>query len=134
MRIAQVLGGRAHWIFEADAMPEFAPDIVLMDITGRDPAPQEGWLFDGTNFRPPPAPPLQPIPPWAFMDLFSDAEFEAIETFARTNAKAAVFLRRLVGRPLVSSSDAKIIAAMAALVTAGILTAPRRDEILASFG
>lgn len=45
MRIAQILYNKAHWIFEADEMPEFAPDIVLIDITGRDDI-QEGWDYN----------------------------------------------------------------------------------------
>lgn len=44
-RFAQILWDRAHWIFEADEMPEFAPDIVLVDITGRDDI-QEGWNYN----------------------------------------------------------------------------------------
>lgn len=44
-RFAQVLHGKSHWIFEADEMPEFAPDIVLVDITGRDDI-QEGWDYN----------------------------------------------------------------------------------------
>lgn len=45
MRIAQILYEKAHWIFEADEMPEFAPNIVLVDITGCDNI-QEGWDYN----------------------------------------------------------------------------------------
>lgn len=50
MRIAQILYNKAHWIFEAEEIPEWPPDpqgnpIVLVDITGK-PEVQEGWDYD----------------------------------------------------------------------------------------
>lgn len=54
MRFAQILYDKAHWIFEADKKPEFAPSIVLVDISGRNDI-REGWDYDtGTGeFTPP---------------------------------------------------------------------------------
>ena len=48
-KFAQLLYGKAHWVFEADVMPEFAPDIVLKDITDLVPQPEEGWNYDPTT-------------------------------------------------------------------------------------
>ena len=45
MRFAQILYDKAHWIFEADEKPEFAPNIILVDITGQDEI-KEGWDYD----------------------------------------------------------------------------------------
>lgn len=45
MKFAQILYDKAHWIFEADEKPDFAPDIILVDITGRNDI-QEGWDYD----------------------------------------------------------------------------------------
>lgn len=45
MKFAQILYNRAHWIFEADEKPEFAPNIVLVDITEK-PEVQEGWDYN----------------------------------------------------------------------------------------
>lgn len=42
---AQILRDRVHWIFEAGEKPEYAPDIVLVDITGRNDI-QEGWDYN----------------------------------------------------------------------------------------
>lgn len=33
MKFAQILNNKAHWVFEAEVMPEFAPDIIIKDIT-----------------------------------------------------------------------------------------------------
>jgi len=45
MKFAQILYNKAHWIFEAEEKPEFAPNIVLFDITGRNDI-QEGWDYN----------------------------------------------------------------------------------------
>lgn len=44
-RYAQILWGKAHWVFEAEEAPEFAPDIVIVDITD-NPEIQEGWDYN----------------------------------------------------------------------------------------
>ncbi|WP_018306455.1 hypothetical protein [Desulfitobacterium hafniense] len=51
MKLCQIINGIAWWIFESEEMPEFAnvPGVVLKDITGLDPQPQEGWLYDETT-------------------------------------------------------------------------------------
>ena len=50
MRYAQILNGQAHWVFECAEKPEFAPNIVLVEV---GPEVQEGWLWNGTAFRGP---------------------------------------------------------------------------------
>lgn len=67
MLIAQILHDRAHWIFEADKMPNWPPTpdgkpIELIDVTGKDV--KEGYLYDrdtNTFIAPPPMP--EPIEP-----------------------------------------------------------------------
>ncbi|WP_039044185.1 hypothetical protein [Sporosarcina sp. ZBG7A] len=45
MRYAQILHNKVHWIFESEEKPQFAPNIVLVDITDK-PDVQEGWDYD----------------------------------------------------------------------------------------
>ena len=45
MKFAQILYDKAHWIFEADEKPKFAPNIVLVHITSK-PDVQEGWDYN----------------------------------------------------------------------------------------
>ena len=73
MRIAQILNGAAHWIFEADEMPAWPPGpdgkaMVLMDITAL-PDVSEGWLYDEETggFAEPPAE-EEPLAPVASLD------------------------------------------------------------------
>ncbi|CDX04144.1 hypothetical protein DesLBE_1948 [Desulfitobacterium sp. LBE] len=44
-RFAQIHENKAWWIFEAEEAPEFASNIVLMDITDISEV-QEGWFYD----------------------------------------------------------------------------------------
>lgn len=46
MKFVQILYNKAHWIFEAEERPEFAANIVLVDITDK-PEVQEGWDYNG---------------------------------------------------------------------------------------
>jgi hypothetical protein len=64
MKFAQILYDRAHWIFEADGKPEFAPNIVLVDITDK-PEVQEGWDFNSetSEFSAPNIPEPTPVEP-----------------------------------------------------------------------
>ncbi len=64
MKFAQILYDRAHWVFEADEKPEFAPNIVLVDITSK-PEVQEGWDYNRETgeFTAPVIPEPTPIEP-----------------------------------------------------------------------
>jgi len=50
---------KAFWKWNHDEMVPiedmFTPEFVsrMVDITGVDPEPQEGWDYDGTSFHPP---------------------------------------------------------------------------------
>jgi len=46
MKFCQIVDNKVHWIFEADTKPEFAPYIIIKDITNLNPQPQEGWNYD----------------------------------------------------------------------------------------
>ncbi len=62
MRVAQILNGKAHWIFETDEMMDdlksrFAADIVFVEVNDDI---QEGWDWDGEKAIPPPH--IDPMP------------------------------------------------------------------------
>ncbi|MGY3188722.1 hypothetical protein [Lysinibacillus sp. TE18511] len=61
MKFAQILYSKAHWIFDAYEKPDFAPNIVLIDITERNEI-QEGWDYNANTgeFT---APSLESLPP-----------------------------------------------------------------------
>lgn len=46
-RFAQIYNEKAHWIFETEEKPEFAPDIILIDITdSKYNNVREGWNYN----------------------------------------------------------------------------------------
>lgn len=61
-KFAQILYDKSHWIFETKEKPEFAPDIVLVDITGNTDV-QEGWDYDSETgvFSEPTYEPVEPV-------------------------------------------------------------------------
>ena len=57
MRVAQILNGRAHWIFETEDMSGWPPypdgtEPVLLDVS-QQPEVKEGWLYQDGHFVPP---------------------------------------------------------------------------------
>ena len=62
MKFAQIYNNKAHWIFEAEYKPEFAPDIVIVDVSALTDI-KEGWDYDaGTNSFTEPIAPIYTIP------------------------------------------------------------------------
>lgn len=41
----------------------FPSEWILVDVTGFDPFPSPGWLYDGVSFSEPPPPYIDPRPP-----------------------------------------------------------------------
>ena len=67
MKFAQILYNKAHWIFESDSVPDFAPNIKIVDISDT-PEVQEGWDYDevtGTFTAPQPVEDNSPESPSA---------------------------------------------------------------------
>lgn len=53
---AVIQDGKAHWIFTKEQLPEWNDEMQVVDITGVQPQPLEGWDYDGTAFSPPATP------------------------------------------------------------------------------
>lgn len=65
MRFAQIQDNKAHWVFEAETKPVFAPYIVLVDITDK-PEVQEGWRYIDGKF----------VDPTPTLDMLKEAKRE----------------------------------------------------------
>ncbi|MCS1382714.1 hypothetical protein NXZ75_10970 [Lysinibacillus sphaericus] len=80
MKFAQVLYDKAHWIFEADEKPSFAPNIVLVDITSK-PDVQEGWDYNSKTgeFMAPVIPEPTPMEPQPTVEEMQAQTFLNIE-------------------------------------------------------
>lgn len=73
-KFAQILNKKAHWIFESEEKPEFAPNIVLVEITGQDHV-CEGWDYDGGVFTAPIIVVPEPIDPQPSTDEIIRANY-----------------------------------------------------------
>lgn len=86
MKFAQIVDGKVHYIFEADIPPNFASNIVLVDISEVTPSPLYGYIYDeeaNIFIEPPIVPimPIIPIPPSAEeiqMQILLNSEFMII--------------------------------------------------------
>jgi hypothetical protein len=71
-RYTQIVDGVCRWKFDITMLPEWADGAFLaVDITGFNPEPDEGDVFDGASFIkpvPPPAPAPVPRPRFDIVD------------------------------------------------------------------
>ena len=79
MRFVQILYGKAHWIFDSNIVPEFAPNIKIVDITDK-PEVQEGWDYNeqtGIFTEPKAVKSINPEPTEAqiLMDFIVDVDY-----------------------------------------------------------
>lgn len=75
MRYAQIVAGRVHGVFEYDPLPEFAPEIVMIELPEGFPA-QPGWRYEGGEFIAP-EPLSDPVPPSVSMRQARHAMLQA---------------------------------------------------------
>lgn len=95
---------------------------------------EAGWLFDGTNYTAP-APVTPPthrtrLTRLEFRNLFTQAEKQALYTAAQSSIDVQIFLDDLNAAQYVETTDPVTVAGLGALVSAGLLTQARADEIL----
>lgn len=58
-RFAQINNDKVHWIFDSEEKPNFAPNIVLIDITGNNTV-KEGWYYKSDSGEFTEQEPIQP--------------------------------------------------------------------------
>lgn len=91
------------------------------------------WLAAGNV--PDPAPALAPVTqmsPLVFIGRFTAAEQAAVAAAAQTSAAMLLWLTQLSAAQYIDVTDPRTIAGINMLVTAGLLTADRVPEILAT--
>jgi hypothetical protein len=140
MKVAISKNGKIINVIEAESV-EFAqglfPDAVALPSDGLG----IGWTDagGGTYTAPTPEPERVPYSSIEFMDLFTDAEEGAIRVLARStnpdelqaSVQMEAFLARVVAATVIYLDDARVVAGIDALLTLGILTQVRVDDVLA---
>lgn len=135
-RFACFLNGKFHRTVEAETMPDPNPAkgfewySIGLDQEG-EPA---GWrVVDGVALHftaPPPDPSPRRIGTFReFMDLFTTEEQKAIASAAMGDVDVKLWYDRAMGGPSLDLESPDTAAGLSALVTAGLLTQARVDEI-----
>lgn len=118
--VVNVAVGSAEW---AAAAPG-----TWVEATG---SVSKGWTWDGQDFSPP-EPEKRTVGTWReFQDLFTDDELDGILAAAEQSAPLKRWIWKGSGGD-IDLENADLITQMAGLVSAGLLTSDRRDEILAA--
>ncbi len=104
-----------------DIDPPTGMSVISTDKTG---------LWNSTTLDFDPLLPETRLKTEVFFDRFTQAELENLIVTARTNAKAAVFLKRLDLKDRVDLADPLLQADISSMETAGILSTARVQEIL----
>lgn len=107
-------------IFESDTRPERSVKIEDGEEC------RVGLLWNGWSFVP------RVFTAYAFLARFADAELETVRARAVTDPICWRFLTFATAAQVVDTSDPMTVMGMGYLVSIGILTAERRDEILSA--
>ncbi len=128
MRYAEIISGVVRAFHELDFVPDNTGSILFVSVEGITPEPQQGWLYDG-SFSEAPAKLLDSIPLVEFWHRFTQSEKEDLTDSSNKKIKAFLYELRLFDP--VQLTDSRLITAINALETAGIIAAGRSAVILA---
>ncbi|MFM8899164.1 MAG: hypothetical protein ACKOF9_04340 [Burkholderiales bacterium] len=91
-----------------------------------------GPIADYVAPPPPPPPPPPQFTSLEFLDLFTEAEQLAVATASMQSVQAKLWYDRTLAASFVTIADPRTEAGLDALVASGLLTAPRKAEIVAA--
>lgn len=116
----------------AEAPIDTGTGEVWVDLTNVDPQPGPTWTYENGIFSPPPPPPPLPniITKVAFRFRFTDVEYAAIITAAKTDAEVQVWYDTFNMVATIDLDNQRTKDGVANLVSKNLLTQARADEIL----
>lgn len=110
--------------FDGAPAPDGAIEVPSAPYHAADIWNGGGWDVGARGLPPPSVTPLE------FLERFTPQERNAIRVAAKQNADLEDWLDLLRAATLVVLTDPRTVAGLEAFVAAGILTEPRKDEIL----
>lgn len=136
-KYAQIVNQLVHGIYEYEVLPEFAPNIVMIELPEGSPV-QPGWLYDGEEFTEPQlipdVSPTTKVTRLAFLSRFTDEEAVALDLASIGTTVEAATLRRYLSKVnaanFIDLSRDDTRAGVLALEQIGILGGGRALEIL----
>ena len=102
-------------------------NVQTGEVTQRELTPEEIAAIPPE----PPKPPKQ-FTSLEFLDLFTEAEQLAVATAAMQSAQVKLWYDRTLAAMFITLADPRTEAGLDALVQAGLLTAERKEQILAA--
>lgn len=125
MRWALIEGNLVANVIEQENEPTIGGTWV--DITGQHVGP--GYSYDGTNFFPPaPAPGI--ITKIAMLTRLTDAEYVGILAASKTDIQVEAWKVKFDATGTINLSDSRTIAGIDLLVSKGLLTQQRAEQVL----
>jgi len=133
-RYAVVFGDVVDGIAIADFPLEEAGGIWVL-IDGMNPEPRPGWKYENGTFSPPfTPPPPAPLPniitKVAFRFRMTDAEYVGVINAAKTDVEVAAWVETFNMVSRINLDDQRTKDGVAKLVSKGLLTEARANEIL----
>lgn len=134
-RYAVVFGDVVDGIAIAESPLEETGGIWVL-IDGMNPEPQPGWKYENGAFSRPPVPPPPPPPPniitkVAFRFRMTDAEYVGVLSAAKTDVEVASWVETFNMVSSINLDSQRTKDGVAVLVSKGLLTQERANEILA---
>ena len=123
-------------IVENVALAEDSLDPAWIDLTDIDPQPGIGWSYTEGAFTPPPAPPPPPPEPRIITKVamltrrLAQAEFVGILAAAKTDVAIEAWKYVFDAASTIDLDGQNTRGGMTLLVSKGLLTQARADEIL----
>lgn len=138
MKYAQIVNDQVHGVYEYDPLPEFAPNIVMIELPEGSPV-QGGWLYSDGTFAAPELPitdaPTR-ITRLAFLSRFTDTEAITLDLASIGATVEAASIRRYLSKvnaaTFIDLSREDTRGGIAALEAMGIIGEGRALEILDS--
>lgn len=128
----QIVGGKCHWVFTADELPEWNDDdIQVVEVTGNVPAP--GDVYENGGFVAPAPDPVQQrtiFTSLEFLDRFTSAEQLAVVAATMQSAPVKLWYDRLLAASYVDLSDPRTEEGVDALIAAGLIDPSRKAALL----
>jgi len=119
----------------AEANPGWSPQGMTVVELGEGEAIDIGYTYDGVVFADPNPAPEPPVAqalttPLQFVERFTEEEQLAIATATLSDPQIKLWYDKLLASQEVVADDPRLGAGMNAMVSAGLITAQRKDEIL----
>lgn len=126
--------GAAHEIFRGSTLDDlrsrFHADLIAQMVEVPANSVNENDIWDGAHFSPPPPPPPRTILSYEeFRARWSDAQKQALHAARAASWQIDDFVCLAQAQNNVNLTSAEGLAAKAALVSAGVLTADEADRL-----